>query len=128
MEKLEPLTKEVFGVGLKEWRISVVFVDGSNSSFSVFRIVAPDPRDALRIFSAQIFGKESEEDFLDTFEEKGIDDLEDDSDNTYYIPSNWGGIPCEDENVALYEIDPFDGSLDLLINYKNKFQWGEKEE
>jgi len=125
MGKLELLTKEIFGVGLKEWRISVVFVDGSDSSFSVFRIVAPDQIEALRVLSAQIFGKESEEDFLENFREKSIDDLVDDESYTYYINPRWDAKPCDEENIAIYEVDPFDGTIDLIKNYKNKFQWKE---
>lgn len=130
MEKLELLTKEIFGVGLKEWRISIVFVDGSDSSFSVYRIVAPDAVEALRILSAQCLGTESEDDFHASFRSesgnpKSIDDLMDDESYTYYISPNWDAKPSEDEDIAIYEIDPFDGALDLIRNYKNKFQWEE---
>lgn len=125
MEKLDKITESIFDVGLKEWRISVVFVDGSDSSFSVFRIIAPDKVVALKILSVQIFGIENEEEFQDRFGDKSIDDLNYDESNTYYLSPKWDEKPSEEMEIALYDIDPFDCSFDLLKNYKNKFQWEE---
>ncbi len=127
-EKLEPLTKDVFNLWLKEWRISYLSVDGNDSSFSVYRIVANDAREALAIFLHYISLVENEEDLEDNFISCGVnslEDLEDDEGNIYYANPRWEGKSCEDTEVSISEIDPFTGDLEIKETYKTKFEWNQ---
>ena len=127
IEPLDPSTKELFKIGMKEWRISFLYVDRRESSFSIYRIIANNAREALEIYFDAI-REDPEDEFNEYF--KHTDDIHSlcdfDDDNVYNIPRRWNGIIAPGfEFPSASEVDPFEGSIDLIKEYPDGFKWDE---
>ena len=115
MEELDGFTKELFQVGLKEWRIS--YHNRSNpSSIITFRIVALNSRDALFLL-LKALGYSSLYTIEKMYPNGGIENLKAESKTyiSYVIGEKWDGVLApKDYHPGIYKIDPYDGGLELI--------------
>ena len=127
MPKLSHFTKALFNVGMREWRVSKIYLDRGDSTFSLHRIIAPNEREALEIYCLHTTSFDAKEEFDGWFEEnEDIHDIskDDPEHEVYDIPSKWDGIlvPVIDY-PQIYEVDPFTGDQKLLAEYPEGFKW-----
>ena len=119
MEELDGFTKELFQIGLKEWR--VLYYDNctprllNQFRIDVFRIVAFNSRDALFMLLRML-------DFSSDYITKKIapgDGIEKLASNfkdygNFEISEKWNGVFPADHYPGIYRIDPYDGELTFM--------------
>ena len=122
MESKRPLsdwTKTLLGLGLKEWRLELLYEDRSNSSCQHKRVVAYNENEAALI----LLKDWSFEEVLEkNWENALISELEKYTDEIITQSEKYWGFPAIKElSPGIYDIDPFDGELTLIEDYPAGF-------
>ena len=124
-EFLEIFTKELFQVGMREWRVGCI-IEGSENMAFYWRIIASDPNEALILYFTEAFGYD-EEYFNSNYPRSDIqtiESLKNDRYHQYEIPDRWKGVYNNDFTYPqIFRIDPFSGEMELVREYPNGFSW-----
>ena len=119
MDEIDELTKNVFGMFRKEWRICLQDPDEPIPD-QYYRIVALDPYEALKVLMADYYSS------LDIFsyyhKDQNINNFS--AGDNYSIAESWNGREIIGEHFScIQRIDPFSGSLTTIKEFKNEIEF-----
>ena len=122
---LDHFSKKLFQVGMKEWRVRVIYIENHKYREHFHKIIATDSIEAIKILLKH--ARNRDENDWDNYLEKnypnGINNITC-SDNSSLISDRFNGIVCDDyDHPCIFSIDPFDGSFKLIGDYPHGFCW-----